>query len=138
MPPGHPESKMAEPPKLTRIKPAWSDVKAKVDEFDEAGLIQLVAELCSFRKGNQSFLHARVSPGQNSLDDFRKKVVNGWNVEDSSATNSDALCYRVSKFLRIPDHLCRGDALLQTLFLLTLIRNNEVCRARIMPVGQLM
>ena len=30
MPPGHPESKMAEPPKLTRIKPAWSDVKAKV------------------------------------------------------------------------------------------------------------
>jgi len=65
MPPGHPESKMAEPPKLTRIKPAWSDVKAKVDEFDEAGLIQLVAELYSFHKDNQSFLHARVSPGQN-------------------------------------------------------------------------
>jgi hypothetical protein len=98
MPPGHPESKMAEPPKLTRIKPAWSDVKAKVDEFDEAGLIQLVAELCSFRKGNQSFLHARVSPGQNSLDDFRKKVVNGWNVEDSSATNSDALLQGIEIF----------------------------------------
>ena len=65
---------MAEPPKLTRIKPAWSDVKAKVDEFDEAGLIQLVAELYSFHKDNQSFLHARFSLGPNSLDDFRKKV----------------------------------------------------------------
>jgi len=138
MPPGHPESKMAEPPKRTRIKPTWSDVKAKVDEFDEAGLIQLVAELYSFHKDNQSFLHARFSLGPNSLDDFRKKVVNGWNVEDSSATNSDALCYRVSKFLRTPDHLCGGDALLQTLLLLTSIRNNELCRARIMPVGQLM
>jgi hypothetical protein len=116
MPPGHPESKMAALPKRKRIKPTWSDVKAKVDEFDKAGLIQLVAELYSFHKDNQSFLHARSSLGRNPLDDFRKKIVNGWSVEDSSVTNSDALCCRASKFLRTPDHSCRGDALLQAPF----------------------
>ena len=67
MPPGHPESKMAEPPKRARIKPTWSDVKAKVGEFDKAGLIQLVAELYSFHKDNQSLLHARFSLGPNPL-----------------------------------------------------------------------
>jgi len=34
----------------------------------------LVAEIYSFRKDTQSFLHARVSLGPNSLDDFRKKI----------------------------------------------------------------
>lgn len=65
---------MAESPKRTKIKPTWSDVKAKVSEFDKAGLIQLVAELYSFHKDNQSFLHARFSLGPNPLDDYKKKI----------------------------------------------------------------
>ena len=65
---------MAESPKRTKIKPTWSDVKAKVSEFDKAGLIQLVAELYGFHKDNQSFLHARFSLGPNPLNDYRKKI----------------------------------------------------------------
>jgi hypothetical protein len=68
------EFPMAESPKRTKIKATWSDVKAKVSEFDKAGLIQLVAELYSFHKDNQSFLHARFSLGPNPLDDYRKKI----------------------------------------------------------------
>jgi len=68
------ESQMAELSKRTKIKPTWSDVKAKVSEFDKAGLIQLVAELYSFHKDNQTFLHARFSLGANPLDDYRKKI----------------------------------------------------------------
>jgi hypothetical protein len=68
------ELPMAEPHKRKKIKPTWSDVKAKVGEFDKAGLIQLVAELYSFHKDNQSFLHARFALGPNPLDDYRKKI----------------------------------------------------------------
>jgi len=65
---------MAESAKRTKIKPTWSDVKAKVSDFDKAGLIQLLAELYSFHKDNQSFLHARFSLGPNPLNDYRKKI----------------------------------------------------------------
>ena len=65
---------MAEPSKRTKIRPTWGDVKAKVGEFDRAGLLQLVAELYSFHKDNQSFLHARFGLGLNPLDDYRKKI----------------------------------------------------------------
>lgn len=65
---------MVESPKRTKIKPTWSDVKAKVSELDKVGLIQLVAELYSFHKDNQSFLHARFSLGPNPLDDYKKKI----------------------------------------------------------------
>jgi hypothetical protein len=65
---------MAEPSRRTKIRPTWRDVKAKVGEFERAGLLQLVAELYSFHKDNQSFLHARFGLGLNPLDDYRKKI----------------------------------------------------------------
>ena len=74
LPPNRDQSQMAKQTERTKIKPTWSDVKAKVGEFDKAGLIQLVAELYSFHKDNQSFLHARFSLGANPLDDHRKKI----------------------------------------------------------------
>ena len=36
---------MTEKPKRTKTKPTWTDVMAKISEFDRAGLTQLVADL---------------------------------------------------------------------------------------------
>ena len=39
--------------------PTWTDLKAKLKDFDRAGLIGLVQDLYAANKDNQLFLHAR-------------------------------------------------------------------------------
>ena len=39
--------------------PTWTDLKAKLKDFDRAGLIGLVQDLHAANKDNQLFLHAR-------------------------------------------------------------------------------
>ena len=41
----------------------WSDVKAKLGDFDRAGLLGLVQDLYTSSKDNRSFLHARFRLG---------------------------------------------------------------------------
>ena len=41
----------------------WSDVKAKLGDFDRAGLLGLVQDLYTTSKDNQNFLHARFGLG---------------------------------------------------------------------------
>lgn len=62
------------PVKKVKAKPSWVDVKAKLADFDRAGLIQLVADLYAAEKVNQSFLHTRFSLGGDPLEIYKKRI----------------------------------------------------------------
>jgi hypothetical protein len=49
----------------------WSDVKAKLGDFDRAGLLGLVQDLYITSKENQNFLHARFGLGCDVLKPYR-------------------------------------------------------------------
>lgn len=51
--------------------PSWSDVKAKLTDFDRAGLIGLVQDFYAAGKDNQAFLHARFGLGDDVLKPYK-------------------------------------------------------------------
>ena len=63
---------------MPTIKPksqlAWSDVKARIADFDRAGLMNLVQDLYSASKDNQAFLHARITLGGDVLKPYRSTI----------------------------------------------------------------
>lgn len=60
-----------------KSSPSWSDVKAKLADFDRAGLIGLVQDLYASSKDNQSFLHARFGLGGDVLKPY-KGTIDRW------------------------------------------------------------
>jgi len=66
---------MAAKPKKT--SPTWSDVKAKLAEFDRAGLIGIAQDLYAASKDNQVFLHARFGLGGDVLAPY-KAIIDRW------------------------------------------------------------
>ena len=54
--------------------PGWSDIKAKLCNFDRAGLIGLVQDLYSASKDNQVFLHTRFSLGGDVLRPYKATI----------------------------------------------------------------
>ncbi len=57
--------------------PSWSDVKARLADFDRAGLIGLVQDLYAASKDNQAFLHARFVLGDDVLKPY-KTAIDRW------------------------------------------------------------
>src|SRR3954453_20348383 len=57
--------------------PSWSDVKARLAEFDRAGLLGLVQDLYAASKDNQAFLHTRFGLGGDVLDPY-KAAIDRW------------------------------------------------------------
>jgi hypothetical protein len=57
--------------------PTWSDVKARLADFDRAGLIGLVQDLYAASKDNQAFLHARFGLGGDVLKPY-KATIDRW------------------------------------------------------------
>lgn len=57
-----------------RSKPSWSDVKAKLVDFDSPGLIGLMQDLYAASKDNQAFLHARLHLGEDVLKPYREAI----------------------------------------------------------------
>lgn len=57
--------------------PSWSDVKAKLVDFDRAGLLGLLQDLYAANKDNQVFLHARLSLGDDVLKPY-KTTIDRW------------------------------------------------------------
>ena len=45
-------------PRKPKSEPTWSDVEAKLVDFDRGGLLGLVQNLCAASKDNRDFLHA--------------------------------------------------------------------------------
>jgi hypothetical protein len=66
---------MAGKPK--KAAPGWSDVKARLAEFDRAGLLGLVQDLYAASKDNQAFLHTRFDLGDDVLDLY-KATIDRW------------------------------------------------------------
>lgn len=60
--------------KKPKTHPSWVDVKARVAEFDRAGLLTLLQDLYGLSKANQSFLHARFSLGTDALAAYKKRI----------------------------------------------------------------
>ena len=64
----------SEPGKAKKAQPSWIDVKHKISAFDQAGLIQLVADLYALSRENQAFLHARFRLGLSPLDSYKQRI----------------------------------------------------------------
>jgi hypothetical protein len=79
--------------KPKKTSPTWNDVKAKVADFDRAGLLGLLQDLYAASKDNQAFLHARFGLGADPLEPY-KVIINRWlwpNVlKDQSTSVSTA------------------------------------------------
>lgn len=54
--------------------PTWSDVKAKLADFDRAGLLALAQALYAASKDNQAFLHARLNLGGDVLKPYKTTI----------------------------------------------------------------
>lgn len=61
--------------------PTWSDVKAKLMDFDRAGMLRLVQDLYAASKDNQNFLHARFGLGNDVLEPY-KAIIERWAWPD--------------------------------------------------------
>lgn len=54
--------------------PVWSDVKAKLFDFDRAALLTLVQALYGASKDNQIFLHSRFGLGEDVLKPYKLTI----------------------------------------------------------------
>ncbi len=58
-------------------RPTWKDVKARLTDFDRAGLMALIQDLYAASKDTQAFLHARCSLGDDALNPY-KSAIDRW------------------------------------------------------------
>ena len=60
--------------KKPKSEPTWSNVKAKLADFDRGGLLGLVQDLYAASKDNRNFLHARFGLGGDVLEPYRLTI----------------------------------------------------------------
>ena len=58
-------------------QPTWTDVKAKLADFDRAALLGLIQSLYAAHKDNQMFLHTRFGLGEDVLKPY-KNTIDRW------------------------------------------------------------
>jgi hypothetical protein len=61
----------------SKPQPTWTDVKAKLADFDRARLLGLIQSLYTAHKDNQTFLHARFGLGEEVLEPY-KRIIDRW------------------------------------------------------------
>src|SRR6202162_136912 len=61
----------------SKSQPTWTDVKAKLEGLDRAGVLGLIQDLYAVHKDNQTFLHARFSLGEGVLEPY-KETLDRW------------------------------------------------------------
>ena len=61
----------------SKSQPTWADVKAKLANFDHAGLVDLLRDLYATHKDNQTFLHARLDLSEDVLNSY-KQTIDRW------------------------------------------------------------
>jgi hypothetical protein len=52
----------------------WADVKARLESFDRKGLVSLIGDLYDANAANRRFLHSRLAPGDNSIEEYHRLV----------------------------------------------------------------
>lgn len=75
---------------LKTARPTWNDVKARLADFDRAGLIRLIQDLYAASKDNQAFLHARFSLSHDVLKPY-KSAIDRWLWPDVFANQSTSV-----------------------------------------------
>jgi hypothetical protein len=73
-----------------KTTPSWSDVKAKLANFDRAGLIGVVQDLYAASKDNQAFLHARFGLGDDPIKPYKATITQWINPADYQKPQSVA------------------------------------------------
>ena len=68
--------------KSPKSTPSWSDVKARLADFDRAGLLGLVQDLYAASKDNKAFLHARFGLGDDPLEPYKDVIIRWINPPD--------------------------------------------------------
>jgi hypothetical protein len=71
------ESKAHMANRRSKLQPTWTDVKAKLMNFDRAGLLDLIHDLYAAHKDNQSFLRARFGLGGDVMEPY-KETIDRW------------------------------------------------------------
>src|SRR6201987_4658789 len=61
----------------SKSQPTWTDVRAKLTDFDRAALLGLIQSLYSAHKDNQMFLHSLFGLGEDVLEPY-KKIIDRW------------------------------------------------------------
>jgi hypothetical protein len=61
----------------SKSQPTWTDVKAKLADFDLAALLGLIQSLYTAHKDNQTFLHARFGLAEDVLEPY-KRTIDRW------------------------------------------------------------
>lgn len=57
-----------------KTEPTWADIKAKLGDFDRAGLVDLVHDLYAAHPENQMFLRARFGLGADVLEPYKRRI----------------------------------------------------------------
>jgi hypothetical protein len=57
-----------------KSRPTWTAVKAELEDFDRAGLMELVQALYTASKDNQAFMHARFTLGEEPLEPYKATI----------------------------------------------------------------
>jgi len=60
-----------------KSQPTWTDVKARLADFDRGALLGLIQSLYAAHKENQTFLHARFGLADDVLEPY-KKTIHRW------------------------------------------------------------
>ncbi len=58
----------------TKSNPGWNSVKTRLKDFDRAGLLALVQDMYAANKDNRTFLHTRLSLGDDALKPFKATI----------------------------------------------------------------
>jgi len=88
----------------------WSDVKAKLADFDRPGLVELVQDLYAASKDNRAFLHARFSLSGDTLRPY-KAIIARWlwpdviRNQDTSVARAKRAIADYSKAIGHPEGL---------------------------------
>lgn len=90
--------------------PSWTDVKAKLADFDRAGLFALVQDLYAASKDTRAFLHTRLHLGDDVLQPY-KATIDRWlwpdvfKNQDTSVAKAKKAVADYKKALGTPEGL---------------------------------
>jgi len=93
-----------------KSQPTWTDVKAKLDAFDRAGLVDLLHDLYAAHKDNQAFLHARFGLGKDVLGPYMKTLArwlwpDPFRNQDTSVSKAKQVISHYKKAVGDPEGL---------------------------------
>lgn len=101
--------------KPPRAQVAWSQVKAKLADFDRAGLIALLQDLYAASRENQAFLHSRFGLGEDPLRPYKETIARSLWPDLNKPISVAAAKKAISSYSKASGH-AEGTAELMVFF----------------------